>query len=190
MAFVTFVIAMAAIGAFYLYSTKPACRQAVNNWSILACDALQGKVTPSSRQIVKRKVQVVAIDSMMQPFLRPTSEVPAEALPSGSVGSSGSTGSQLTGTSDDDKAAIPEGETRTGATVIRSSTLNQEEGRTTPVSRTATVPTESTPEKGLVTGEKKKKKKKSKSKKSKKKKTSKGSKKEVKKTEEILPEDP
>nr|CTP80955.1 Bm9383 [Brugia malayi] len=172
MAFVTFVIAMAAIGAFYLYSTKPACRQAVNNWSILACDALQGKVTPSSRQIVKRK------------------EVPAEALPSGSVGSSGSTGSQLTGTSDDDKAAIPEGETRTGATVIRSSTLNQEEGRTTPVSRTATVPTESTPEKGLVTGEKKKKKKKSKSKKSKKKKTSKGSKKEVKKSEEILPEDP
>ncbi|KAK6107865.1 hypothetical protein QQG55_29905 [Brugia pahangi] len=127
---------------------------------------------------------------MMQPFLRPTSEVPAEALPSGSVGSSGSTGSQLTGTSDDDKAAIPEGETRTGATVIRSSTSNQEEGRTTPVSRTATVPTESTPEKGLVTGEKKKKKKKSKSKKSKKKKTSKGNKKEAKKSEEILPEDP
>uniref|UniRef100_A0A1I8EEV6 Uncharacterized protein n=1 Tax=Wuchereria bancrofti TaxID=6293 RepID=A0A1I8EEV6_WUCBA len=173
MAFVTFVIAMAAIGAFYLYSTKPACREAVNNWSVSACDALQGKVTPSSGQIVKRK------------------EVPAEALPSGPVGSSGSTGSQLTGTSDDDKAiTIPEGETHTGATVIRSSTLNQEEGRPQPALRTATVPTDGTPEKRLVTGEKKKKKKKSKSKKSKKKKSSKGNKKEVKKSEEMLPEDP
>ncbi|EJW79019.1 hypothetical protein WUBG_10072 [Wuchereria bancrofti] len=149
MAFVTFVIAMAAIGAFYLYSTKPACREAVNNWSVSACDALQGKVTPSSGQIVKRKI---AIDSMMQPFLRPTAEVPAEALPSGPVGSSGSTGSQLTGTSDDDKAiTIPEGETHTGATVIRSSTLNQEEGRPQPALRTATVPTDGTPEKRLVT---------------------------------------
>ncbi|KAK6107866.1 hypothetical protein QQG55_29910 [Brugia pahangi] len=71
MAFVTFVIAMAAIGAFYLYSTKPACRQAVNNWSVLACDALQGKVTPSSGQIVKRKVQVVSTTAPIAPTSLP-----------------------------------------------------------------------------------------------------------------------
>ncbi|EJD74666.1 hypothetical protein LOAG_18044 [Loa loa] len=127
---------------------------------------------------------------MMQPFLRPT-EVPPETLPPGSVGSYSSGNRLVTGTSDDDKpAAVPEGETQAGATALRTSTLNQEEGQPSPF-RAGAAPTDETPEKGLVTGEKKKKKKKkSKSKKSKKKKSSKGNKKEGKKSEETLPEEP
>ncbi|KAL3985124.1 hypothetical protein ACH3XW_37330 [Acanthocheilonema viteae] len=149
MTFVTFVIAVAAIGAFYFYSTKPACREAVNNWSVLACDALQEKV--------------------IQPSVKRKKEVSAKALPSGSTATSATTGSPLaTGTSDDEK---PGGM----ITALGSSTLNREESQPSAL-RPETAETDTAREKKL-TGEKKKKKKKSKNKKSKKKKSSKRSKK-------------
>ncbi|CAG9531606.1 unnamed protein product [Cercopithifilaria johnstoni] len=175
MTFVTFIIAMAAIGAFYFYSTKPACRAAVNNWSLLACDALQEKALESFGKVIKQKV---AVDSIMQPFRR-LIEVPAEALTAASTLSSGSTGSRL-GPSDNEK---PEGETHAGATALRSATLNQEENQPAAF-RVGETSADTALEKGLVTGEKKKKKKKSKSK-SKKKKSSKKS----KTMEEALPDD-
>ncbi|MCP9259707.1 hypothetical protein DINM_003063 [Dirofilaria immitis] len=119
MAFVTFVIAMAAIAAFYLYSTKPECRKAVNNWSTSACDILKEKII-SSQDIIKQKEK------------RGT-----EAQQSGSP-----KGRLLSRTSDtDDKTAIvAEGETQAGIARRLSKTIqSQEEGQTSLSIRASTI---------------------------------------------------
>ncbi|VDK81117.1 unnamed protein product [Litomosoides sigmodontis] len=203
MTLVTFVIAMAAIGAFYFYSTKPACREAVNSWSVAARDALQGRAIQSSGQFTKRKVRTANATNLTSPmqYQPEPKEVSANTIGSGSTISSGSTGSQLgTGTSDDEKA---EGAIRAGTTPLHSSTLiPEDEGQPSALPAGATA-TGGAPEKRLLTGEKKKKKK-SKGKKSKKRKNSKGSnnegeskvkggkkkkKKKSKKLDETLPDD-
>uniref|UniRef100_A0A0R3RVT2 DUF4755 domain-containing protein n=1 Tax=Elaeophora elaphi TaxID=1147741 RepID=A0A0R3RVT2_9BILA len=133
MTFVTFIIAVVAIGAFYFYSTKPACREAVNNWSASACEALQEKITQSSGQVIKQKVSFhniakVNTRNMMQSFLCPA-ETPVEVLPSGSTVSTVSTGSRLiTGISGDEK---PEDETHTGRAETALTNTAREKGLVT-----------------------------------------------------------
>uniref|UniRef100_A0A915PG94 Uncharacterized protein n=1 Tax=Setaria digitata TaxID=48799 RepID=A0A915PG94_9BILA len=168
MALVTFFVAVAAITAFYFYSTKPACREVVKNWSISKHDGVK-EVTPS--EAIKERKQ----------------ETPAEALPAGAVGSQTSSRPR----DDEEKTAtVPDGDAQTGTALDPPIFLNKDSGQPSPLPSGATA-VEGKPEEGGVTGNvKQKKKKKSKNKKSsKRKKGSKRSKKEGKKTEETLPDD-
>uniref|UniRef100_A0A8R1TXW1 Uncharacterized protein n=2 Tax=Onchocerca TaxID=6281 RepID=A0A8R1TXW1_ONCVO len=162
MAFVTFVIALATIAAFYFYSTKPECRKAVNDLSTATCDALKETIIP----------------------LKQKEEVPVEARPFDSIGSR-----LLLRTDTEEKTAVVPGGDTQADTALRSSTLQGQEGGQSLTLGTGAVSTVRTSEKELVTGDKKKRKKSKSKKGSKKKKGSKRNKKKGKKLEEALPED-